>query len=106
MKVVFLVVLCVALFAIPASAGKITVNQNQSQGVIQGQASVGGFSAANQGYATGATQGYVISKSGNPSGVAAASTASTTHGNQVKFGNGLQVEGMIGGATNNGGLHW
>jgi hypothetical protein len=105
MKVLFLVALCLCLAA-PAVAGKIKVEQDQSQAVIQGQASVGGFSAASQGYATGATQGYVINKSGNPSGVAVGSTASTTHGNQIKFGNGFQVEGMIGHTTNDGKLSW
>jgi hypothetical protein len=109
MRKSFIAMLCVCLcvaFVIPAFAGKITVNQNQTQGVIQGQVSAGGVGASTQGYATGASQGYVIAKTGNPSGVAAAGTASNTAGNQVKFGNGFQAQGMIGGATNNGGLHW
>jgi hypothetical protein len=107
-KKLLVLMLCVCALAlvIPAYAGKIVVKQNQTQGVIQGQASVGGLSASTQGYVTGANQGYVITKSGNPSGVAAASTGSATAGNQVKFGNGFQAQGMIGGATNNGGLYW
>jgi hypothetical protein len=110
MKRMFVVAMCLMVcvaMAMPAfAAGKITVNQTQTQGVIQGQASVGGLSASTQGYATGANQSYVIAKTGNPAGVATANTASNTAGGQVKLGNGIQVQGMIGGATNNGGLHW
>jgi len=88
------------------NGGKIVVNQSQSQGVLQTQASMGGFGVSTQGYATGARQGYVIQKSGNPSGVAGATTGSATYGNQLKLGNGFQSQGMIGGATNGGGLYW
>lgn len=121
MKKLFLAVLCVCVcvaLVVPAFAGQgngngngnnggqIVVNQNQSQGVFQTQASVGGYSLSSQRYVTGAEQAYVIQKSGNPSGIAGAATGSATSGSQIKFGNGFQMQGMIGGATNNGGLYW
>ena len=74
MKKLFLsvmVAMICAVLVIPAMAGKIVVKQSQSQGVVQGQASLGGPSVSTQAYATGANQGYVIQKTGNPSGVAA-----------------------------------
>jgi hypothetical protein len=108
--VVAMLCVCLVALAIPAMAGSLTVLQSQTQGVIQGQASVGGLSASTQAYATGANQGYVITKSPTflspSSGVAAASTGNTTGGGQIKFGNGFQAQGMIGGTTNNGALIW
>ena len=119
MRKLFLAILCVfACVALVAPAfagqgngqgnngGKIVVNQSQSQGVLQTQGSVGGFGLSTQGYVTGANQAYVIQKSGNPSGIAGAATGSATAGNQFKLGNGFQTQGMIGGATNSGGLYW
>jgi hypothetical protein len=114
MKKLFLAVLCVlvcvALVVPVSAAGKITVNQSQNQGVIQSQSSIGGLSSSTQAYATGAKAEYVITKSPTflspSSGVATASTSTKTVGNQVKFGNGIQTQKMLGVTTNNGGLHW
>jgi hypothetical protein len=114
MKKVFLVMLCVCLsvaLVVPAFAGgpkhgSISVNQNQSQGVLQTQASMGGFGVSTQGYVTGANQAYVIQKSGNPSGIAGAATGSATGGNQFKLGNGFQTQGMLGSSVNDGKLAW
>jgi hypothetical protein len=113
MKKLFLVamsvILCVAL-VVPALAGKIAVKQSQTQGIVQGQASAGGFSASTQTYASGAQQAYGIAKAptpGSPSaGFAAASTGNNTTGSQVRFGSGVNAQGMIGATTNNGSLAW
>jgi hypothetical protein len=109
--VVAMLCVCLVALAIPAMAGSLTVLQSQTQGVIQGQASVGGFSASTQGYVTAANQAYQINKLAVPilspsTGAAAASTGSATGANQVKFGNGFQAQGMLGGTTNNGALIW
>ena len=110
MFVVIMVVMACLALAVPAISGEIKVNQSQSYGVTQNQASFGGFSTSAQGYSAVANQGYVITKSpaflSPASGIAVGSTSTTASGGQAKFGSGFQSQGMLGGATNSGSIHY
>jgi hypothetical protein len=113
MRKLFLVMVSVALslvLIIPAFAGKLEVVQNQAQSVAQGQMSMGGLSVSTQSYATAANQAYGIAKMPtfmSPStGVATANTGNITGGRQLKYGSGIQTQGMTGMTVNNGGLYW